>query len=195
MGRQLKFDEAEVIDKVIGVFMLKGYEATSVKDLVDATNVHPGSLYNSFGNKKHIYELALKRFVSISPFNQLLEDAETSNPKRTLEKLFSDTISMAVNDSETRGCLITNTAAELGGLDPKMSEWVASSFKKTEDQVCRLIERGQELGQFKSKEKARKLAQFILNTTQGMQILAKVNQDRKMLKNIAQTALNSLNSP
>ncbi len=195
MGRQQNFDADEVIDKVIGVFMSKGYEATSVKDLVDATNIHPGSLYNSFGNKKQIYEHALNRFVAISPFNQLLEDAETSNPKKTLEKLFSDTISMAVNDSETRGCLITNTAAELGGVDPKTSEWVSNSFKKTEDQVCRLIERGQELGQFKSKEKARKLAQFILNTTQGMQLLAKVNQDRKMLKNIAQTALNSLNGP
>ena len=80
-------------------------------------------------------------------------------------------------------------------IDPKMSEWVLKSFKKTEDQVCRLIERGQDLGQFKSKDKARRLAQFILNTTQGMQLLAKVNQDRKMLKGIARTAMSSLINP
>ncbi|MGI9399949.1 MAG: TetR/AcrR family transcriptional regulator, partial [Rhizobiaceae bacterium] len=194
MGRQQRFDADEVIDKVICVFMSKGYEATSVKDLIDATNVHPGSLYNSFGNKKQIYQHALNRYVSTSPFNRLLEDAESGNPKKKLEKLFSDTISMAVNESEPRGCLITNTAAELGGVDPKTSEWVLKSFKKTEDQICRLIERGQELGQFKSEENARKLAQFIFNTTQGIQLLAKVNQDRKMLKGIARTAMNSLNS-
>ncbi len=192
MGRQQRFDTDDVIDKVIGVFMSKGYEATSVKDLVDATNLHPGSLYNAFGNKKQIYECALNRFVAISPLNLLLKSPETSDPKKTLEKLFSDTISMAVNKSETRGCLITNTAAELGGSDKETANWVSNSFRKTEDGICRLIERGQELGQFKSKQSPRILAQFILNTTQGMQLLAKVNQDRKMLKGIAKTALNIL---
>ena len=55
MARNKKFSSVEVIDKSIDVFLAKGFEATAIKDLVKATNVHPGSLYNAFGNKKKIF--------------------------------------------------------------------------------------------------------------------------------------------
>jgi TetR/AcrR family transcriptional repressor of nem operon len=69
MARNKNFSSVEVIDKSIDVFLAKGFEATAIKDLVKATNVHPGSLYNAFGNKKKIFIEALERFINVSQFN------------------------------------------------------------------------------------------------------------------------------
>ena len=73
MARYREFERADVIDKSIDVFLSKGYGATAIKDIVNATNVHPGSLYNTFGNKKNIFKDALKRFVKVSQFNITFE--------------------------------------------------------------------------------------------------------------------------
>ena len=66
MGRHKEFVPEEVIEKSIDVFLAKGYQAAAIKNIVDATNVHPGSLYNEFGSKKEIYKQALEHFSKIS---------------------------------------------------------------------------------------------------------------------------------
>ena len=51
------FDIDEAIDRATEVFWAKGYEATSLADLIKATGVNKGSFYNAFGSKKKLFTL------------------------------------------------------------------------------------------------------------------------------------------
>lgn len=192
MGRRKQFFPEDIIDRAIEVFLTKGYEATAVKDLVAATRLHPGSLYNTFGSKRHLYELSLKRFVAISTFYQTIAEAETAPPRTTIEKVFLDQIEQVERGERPKGCLISNTAVELGGVDDELSAWAASYLQKMEDRICTLIERGQTLGEFTSSRPARKLARTLFSTLQGMQLLAKVNPDPNTLRDASELALSLL---
>ena len=55
MARPREFDEDRVIEVLTRVFWEKGYEATSMQDLVKATGLLKGSLYGAFGDKKALY--------------------------------------------------------------------------------------------------------------------------------------------
>lgn len=55
MGRPRKFDEATAVAAAAAVFRQRGYTATSVDHLVDATGVHRGSLYGVFGSKHGLF--------------------------------------------------------------------------------------------------------------------------------------------
>jgi AcrR family transcriptional regulator len=55
MGRPRSFDEARAVDAAAAVFRRGGYAAASVDDLVEATGVHRGSLYNVFGSKHGLF--------------------------------------------------------------------------------------------------------------------------------------------
>ena len=62
MGRAREFDADEVLDKALTVFREKGYEATSVQDLVLRTGVNRASLYGAFGNKQKLFQRVMERY-------------------------------------------------------------------------------------------------------------------------------------
>ncbi|MDH3970432.1 MAG: TetR/AcrR family transcriptional regulator, partial [Rhodospirillales bacterium] len=55
MARPKSFDREEVLERAMAVFWRKGYAATSVRDLVEATGLNPGSLYDTFDDKHGLF--------------------------------------------------------------------------------------------------------------------------------------------
>ena len=51
MGRAKEFDQEVVLDKAMQIFWEKGYEKTSMQDLVDHMGIHRRSIYDTFGDK------------------------------------------------------------------------------------------------------------------------------------------------
>src|SRR4051812_18754874 len=69
MGRQRGYDEGVVLDRAAGAFLRVGYEGTSVEELVGATRLHRGSLYQAFGSKRGLFVNCLRRQVSEQPMS------------------------------------------------------------------------------------------------------------------------------
>jgi TetR/AcrR family transcriptional regulator, transcriptional repressor for nem operon len=63
MARPREFDEDVVLDAAIQCFWNRGFEATSVKDLIDRTGITAASLYNAFGDKRALFRAALDHYV------------------------------------------------------------------------------------------------------------------------------------
>ena len=198
MARQKTFRRDDVVDRAIDVFMAKGYEGSTVSDLVGATGLHPGSLYNAFGSKQGLYRAALKRFDDMSPFNQLLSMADTAPPRDSIKRILQSVAEPDTEGNGVAGCLITYAAAEVDGSEPEITESLHRSFQHMEDRLCRYIERGQECGDFRSTQHPRELAQFLLSTIQGIQVMSKVNSStahRRAAAQVAFAALDQINSP
>ena len=189
MGRHKEFVPEEVIEKSIDVFLANGYQSAAIKNIVDATNVHPGSLYNEFGSKREIYKHALEHFSKISKFNLNLANAEVAPPRATIERLFFDLIESTSERGSIGYCLISKATMEIGGVDEEITTWLKALFERSESLLCRLIERGQAAGEIMSSLPPRQLAQFLAITVQGMQVMARFERDKNKLRAIAKTAL------
>jgi TetR/AcrR family transcriptional regulator, transcriptional repressor for nem operon len=74
VARAKEFDEEEVVVKVMKLFWQRGYANTSIKDIVNETQVQPGSLYAFFGNKEELFRKALKRYT-----REFLDDTMPQN--------------------------------------------------------------------------------------------------------------------
>ncbi len=48
MARPAQFDRGEILDKAMQTFWEHGYSATSMANLVETTELNPGSLYAAF---------------------------------------------------------------------------------------------------------------------------------------------------
>lgn len=65
MGRTRSFDESTVVSLAAERFRIRGYEATSLEDLLQATGLHRGSLYQAFGSKRGLFVAALNQVDAV----------------------------------------------------------------------------------------------------------------------------------
>ncbi len=61
MARQKEFDRDEVLHKAMEVFWTRGYEGTSIQDLVKHMGINRQSIYDTFGDKHSLFLQALDR--------------------------------------------------------------------------------------------------------------------------------------
>ena len=73
-----QFDRIDVLDRAMALFWRRGYEATSIQDLVDATGINRGSLYASFTSKKGLFLAVLDHYAEKlgKPLTDALDDPD-----------------------------------------------------------------------------------------------------------------------
>ena len=192
MGRPAQFNRDTVLDAAMHVFWRRGFEATSIQDLVEATGLNRGSLYNEFADKAGLFRAVMGHYAQSAPSSALLQAANDGPPRQTIDTFFKDLIRRARTDADHKGCLITNTATELCALDDHIAAWIGDAVARLEDALTTLIKRGQKDGSISSKRKSRSLARFLLGCAQGMLVLSKVSTGTQPLKDIADNALAAL---
>ncbi len=59
------YNEAQVLEKAMHAFWARGYEATSMQDLVEATGINRGSIYAAYTNKHTLFMSALRHYDNV----------------------------------------------------------------------------------------------------------------------------------
>ncbi len=113
MARPKAFNEEEVLEKSMTLFWQKGYNATTIQDLVDATGINKPSIYNTYGDKENIFLKALDfyKVKSLAGFKNKLSDDKSVY--ESVRKLLNDIISDGHMDKSRKGCFYVNTILEL----------------------------------------------------------------------------------
>ncbi|MGB1272266.1 MAG: TetR/AcrR family transcriptional regulator, partial [Endozoicomonas sp.] len=63
MGRHSSFNRQQVLADALSLFWSRGFSATSLKQLEEVTEMHPGSLYYHFRNKEQLYLAVLEYYL------------------------------------------------------------------------------------------------------------------------------------
>lgn len=127
MARRKEYIEEEVIEKAMNLFWRNGYETTSMQMLEKEMGINKFSIYSSFGNKNGVFLESLKCYKK--KLNKLISKLKTStNGIEGIKQYFYDFIDFTKETEFGKGCLVTNTANEIGeDADQKIKE-VLSKF-------------------------------------------------------------------
>jgi len=191
MGRPKSFDVDEVLDRAMGVFWLKGFEASSIEDLVSATGIQRQSLYGTFGDKRQLFLKALGRYREQGSRARAAILAEEAPIRVVLGRL----LRRAVDNLEAhgrRGCLLVNAASDAPLLDPEIVELVRDNLKDMEESLWTCLQSAQDRGELGPHHDPRALARFFLNALYGLNTLGKVVMERDVLEDIVKVSLTIL---
>ncbi|MBG0831242.1 TetR/AcrR family transcriptional regulator [Planomonospora sp. ID67723] len=192
MARTREFDTDAVVDAAIGVFWRKGYAATSIQDLVEATGIGRGSLYAAFGSKDGLYEAALARYAEQST-SDVAARLEGAAPARdVLRDLLLYIVDTTVTDPERRGCLITNTATERLPHDRVAARVVGGAFDRNAVAVTAVLRRARERGELPPDADVTAMADLVVTTIQGLRVQGKAGADRRRLATVVDLVLSVL---
>jgi len=184
VARPKAFDPDEVLDRAVDLFWRRGYEATSVQDLVDHLGISRVSLYATFGDKHTLYLLALDRYEERNAAG-LPEDCDALE---AIEALFR----AAADDPERRGCLMVNTATELATLDAEAGAKVTAALRRAEDTFRAALERARAAGDLPLDRDPVALARFLTLAYQGVRVMAKAGAPQQSLDDAVTVTLTTL---
>ena len=192
MARTKDFDEDEVLKKAVNLFWLKGYNATSMQDLVDGLGISRSSLYDTYGDKHTLFIKALETYQreNSGPICNIVNSDLPA--KEAVRKLLAMIIGELVSDQNHKGCFMVNAEVEVAPHDPEVSKLICANDQQIEDALYLLIKKGQEKGEVKSTEDARALARFTFNTVKGIRVTAKSINDKAVFEDINKMTLSVL---
>src|SRR5215475_1927396 len=122
MARPRKFDPDHVLERSMHEFWRRGYHETSVDDLVAATGVRPGSLYNAFkGGKRELFLGSLNRYSTLVVPEKLCALERPGASVAEVRAYFDGLICDLTTPEGRAGWLMVNTAVELGNEDSEVS--------------------------------------------------------------------------
>ncbi len=192
MGRLREFDTDVVLDSAMQAFWLRGYEATSLTDLVAATGLKKGSIYKAFDDKHSLFILALRRYLDQNNLchRQYLE--QTDSPKSGISDWLHAIIEQRGNDRLRRGCFMLNSLVELAPHDEAVKRILAEQLDYVQRLVCRVIAQGQALNEFRTDISAEELSYLLLNLLHGLVTRSKGPTSFLQLQQQADTILKVL---
>ena len=192
MARPVAFHEDSVLDSVVQVFWKKGYEATSMQELVEATGLNRSSLYNSFGSKEKLFLLAMDHYIAHYSGERLAALDKGIGARVQIQTYFDDLIHFSIGKGKGLGCLLTNSAIELAPHDEHVDVKLKQSFNKVRDRFVIVLVEGQSNQELSADKDVEALANFFLSTIQGIRVLARAGESEARLKDVVKVALSTL---
>jgi len=192
MPRSEDFNREQVLDKAKNAFWMKGYNGTSMQDLVDATGLNRSSIYNSFGSKMELYQQSLKQYQNESStiFDKAKQQDRTAI--ETIGLVFVYALENILGDEERKGCMLINCHTEMGNQDEQLKALFSSNQERLVEIFEDLVKLGQEDGSIRKTEKSDLLAYYLVNAFQGFRITGMNTTDPKVLKSIIQNILKTI---
>jgi TetR/AcrR family transcriptional repressor of nem operon len=189
VARPRQFDREAALDRAMDAFWARGYEATSIEDLVTRMGIQRGSLYGTFGDKRTLFLAALERYQRVVA-RELFEALETpGSGVEAIRRFFRLRVESALDRRRPPGCLVTNSAVELSRRDRGAAARVGGSLVELEAAFYRALARGRAAGELSPARDLRALARFLTSSAQGLSVMAKAFPDRAILEDVVSVVL------
>ncbi|MFJ6706797.1 MULTISPECIES: TetR/AcrR family transcriptional regulator [unclassified Streptomyces] len=196
MARPRKFDEQQVLATAREQFWARGYAATRMDDIAEATGLGKGSLYGAFGGKQDLFHRVFDDYctsVVDATAQQLRGDDEDAYTR--LSAHIHAVAAASAADTAQRGCLLAKGTAELAEHDKTVATRAHTAIETLHALLKDDIAACQRNGDLDADADPGQLAALVLAVLRGIEALAKAGADEKTLTDIARTALAVLPLP
>lgn len=166
----------KIVFAAMELFWEKGFNSTSIADLLSRTQIHSGSLYHAFPGKQDVLVAVLEAYRDgIEEMLLAPAWAGVDDPIERIFALLNGYRTQLVTTDCFFGCPIGNLALELSEPDPRVRELLAANFANWTRAIERcLIDAGDRLP---SGTDRRALAEFILTVMEGAVMQARTYRD------------------
>jgi TetR/AcrR family transcriptional repressor of nem operon len=192
MARPREFNAETALERAMELFWSKGYEATSLDDLCEVTELSRSSLYATFGNKRSLLLQSVDRYVEQRNPRMAALLAQPLPIRDAFAALAGQFIDQIVSGPGRRGCFLGNCAAELPRGDRAALARVRRALESTAATFRDALARAKARGELRADVDVDALARFLTAGFQGLRLVGKVDPRRAVLEDIAATMLQCL---
>ncbi|XXY45108.1 TetR/AcrR family transcriptional regulator [Sorangium sp. So ce269] len=192
MARPKEFDVESALERSMDLFLERGYEATSMSDLVGHLGISRQSLYDTFGDKQAIYIAALElwRDQQNQSFLQLLGSDEPI--RSVVRRVFESVIQQDLDGERSRGCAMVSAIVRPSSSDETIARLVSDNARSLEAAWAKRLREAQDRGEIGAHHDPVALGRFFASALSGLRVTARTTRDRQALEDVMRVALGVL---
>ncbi|OOQ58400.1 TetR/AcrR family transcriptional regulator [Mucilaginibacter pedocola] len=160
MPRNKEFDHNEKLIVARDLFWKKGYNATTLNDLVDGMKINRSSLYLTYGNKHDLFLKSLNNYIQKKDKQYRKAAEKGEGPLEAIKNIIHSVLESALEDTN---CLFTNSVFELGTTDREVGAILARQTLNAVALFEELLAKAKEAGELQSDKPAKALAHFLVS--------------------------------
>ncbi|MGM0578146.1 MAG: TetR/AcrR family transcriptional regulator [Myxococcota bacterium] len=194
MPRPREFDEDEALSRAVDVFWRRGYEATSMRDLLGAMGLGRQSLYDTFGGKRALFLRAVDRYRR----DTAARIEALYGPDAGVEAIrahFEFVMEHIVGRPEIGACMMANTALELGLVDEEATSVVRRHLAGCEEAIHDALVRATRVGDVDADLDPRAVARYLTAALHGLGVMARSGASPEALRQVVDVTLSVLRPP
>ncbi|MGJ8662351.1 MAG: TetR/AcrR family transcriptional regulator [Marinicella sp.] len=196
VGRPRKIEPEVILENAMQVFWEKGYDGTSMVDIMAATGMHKGSLYQTFGDKKSMFMAALELYLDQMYADQKRIISEHNNPTDAMRAVLFQMLKYARCDehegAHQKGCLAVNSLVDSAPFDDDISGLLQRKHERMIALMVSVIENIHQLNPQQLTKPPQLVTALIGVAMEGLSIEMKNNMDAEMANQILEHQLQLL---
>ena len=192
-GRPRKCDLDEVLNAAMTLFWDRGYEATSMNHVSEATGMAKPGLYAAFGNKDALFTKALTRYYDAFDESTGAEFMASGDPIYIAIRRFLESIAQSVtNKHNPCGCFIAKTLAETAGASSPVADQCRALNARRKQALTEKFRLALENGELSPEADPEQIADYILGQSYALALMAGNGADHASLLRFIDVAMAAL---
>jgi TetR/AcrR family transcriptional repressor of nem operon len=168
-----------VIERAAPVFNQRGYRGSSLRDVMEATGLEKGGIYNHFRNKDELAAAAFEHNVDLIRQRIRAALAGRRHSVDRLRAILDVYRTFGVDPPYAGGCPLLNAAVDSDDTSPAMRERVRAAMDELRDGTLgRIVARGIERGELRPGTDADAVATVVVSGIEGALMLSHLYRDR-----------------
>ncbi|MEM8677526.1 MAG: TetR/AcrR family transcriptional regulator [Cyanobacteria bacterium P01_G01_bin.67] len=169
--------KARIIKQAAAVFNQRGYAGSSIADIMQATGLKKGGIYNHFQSKDELAVAAFDYAVGVMSQHVWSAVKTKSNAVERLQALVSSYLAYVEAPPIVGGCPILNTAIEADDTDSPLRDRAISAIDSWRGLIVRIIHKGVKKGEIPATVQPDTIATIIICTIEGAIMMSQLEKN------------------
>jgi AcrR family transcriptional regulator len=167
----MKYDHDEIIEKATTLFWQRGFQAAGMRDIQQALDMRPGSIYARFQSKEGLFKLVVEHYADNSA-KRLKQVADSDSPLAALREFFETALTGPNEQRYMRQCLLVKSIAELDIIGDIAKKAVLESMQTLKAGFKEIVENCVDKSELPTDTPAELAAEWLQNQFVGLRAFA-----------------------
>ncbi len=191
MPRSKKYNKKAILAAATELFWQRGYDGTSMNDLVKYSGLNRHSMYNEFGDKERLFLSCIDYYV-IEDSKEVISILKREPiGLKNIEDFIDNRVRYAVSD-DCQGCLLINTVTEKEIVSDKINNKVSAILRSQEELIHLCLKAAQEKGEVSKKNDCKMLTIYLSCFFRGLMNMGKGAHNKASLIQLAEITISAL---
>lgn len=185
MARTKTFDADQTLEKAMFLFWERGYQGTSMQDLVDRLGINRQSIYDTFGNKEKLFCQVLERYQNNPRSRAAVDLASPTADLEAIKGYFRQLPLVSSLPDLPNGCLFVNSTSEMEHLPASAVKKVGAFLDNFSHLLTQALERAKAAGQVPAATDVGAVVAMLTAVNHGMLVMSKSRATQHELEQAA----------